>query len=169
MEEIVSRYPPFQRSIETKALVERLLKVEKEETVTYDELTTLIGRDVRKARGYGSLRNARTAMIRDHGINFECVPKTGLIRASPLQTVSASRIRSKNQSRAAQRNAERLNCAEFTKLTQDDQRSFVALMTVFAITKTITQKKGLKKLEGTINPEKQRQLSMEATLEIFKA
>jgi len=65
---------------ETLALVERLREVSIEETITYDDLSKVIGRDVRHVRHL--LASARARVLKEHGILFGTERSVGLRRVA---------------------------------------------------------------------------------------
>lgn len=72
-------------SVDTRLLYERLAKLEKGETVTYTELSAIIGRDVRGPRARHLLDRARKLALENDNVVVEAVVNEGLRR--PLDTV----------------------------------------------------------------------------------
>src|ERR1700752_3696266 len=85
MVETVNAPLRFQRGYETAQLVQRLAVLEEGELVTYSELTTLCGRNVRRdgaEGGKGFLSSARQIVERDHAVVTKAVSRTGIRRCT---------------------------------------------------------------------------------------
>ena len=67
-------------SVDTQVLAKRLLALELNELILYDELTEIVGRDVRHQPVNGLLRSARYIVLRDAHIVTEAVRGEGIKR-----------------------------------------------------------------------------------------
>lgn len=82
----------FQISADVKLLEERLLRSQIGEIIGYDELSGIIGRDVRArsgGQGWSSLQSARRKAGRDGRAIFGTITKVGLKRLSDPEIVSS--------------------------------------------------------------------------------
>lgn len=110
-------------SPETGLIVQRFLaNPASSQTVTYAELSALIGRDVLASRGF--LHTAKRILFRDHGILVETVRKVGVRIASNVEVMNAG-IRDVGASRRALRRASRkFDGVDFATLGEEDQKTF---------------------------------------------
>ena len=111
-------------SIDTRCLIERLEKVAVNETITYDELTALIGRDV-KVKARHLLDTARNNMLKRR-ILFGCVQGVGIKREDSQGAISSAEQRTKNIRRSVKRAVTHVFCAEFEELSREDQNRMLA-------------------------------------------
>ena len=98
-------------SIESTLLIDRLKTLEVDEVVTWDELSNLIGRDVRK-EAYHNLGTARNRLLRDERMVFECVRKVGVKRLSDDGIVVSAESGLQRIKRASRRSFRKLSCAD---------------------------------------------------------
>lgn len=79
-------------SVEAQTLLKRLLRAAIGEIVTYDELSQLIGRDVRPSahRAYVMLVTAKKKALAEQNYHFEAVRGVGLKRCSDAEKVDGA-------------------------------------------------------------------------------
>lgn len=153
-----------ERSIDTQLLVDHLLSIRPEETADYATLSKIIGRDV-TASG-SPLHSARRIAEREGRIVFGTIRKVGLKRLADSEIVTVGRYSLGRIHREAKRGANRLSCADYSKLSREAQSEHNAtaagLGALFAITGTPAQKKLLHAAEAATD-----RLSLQKTLSVF--
>jgi hypothetical protein len=151
-------------SIDTQMLV-AFLKDRQE--ASYEELSAVIQRDVRATGpAYGNLASARRILRRDHRILFSTVPKVGLRRADSDLVLKEGRSSIEKIHRESRRGAEKLVCADFESMTNEQKVKHNASAAALGALHAITKGTSIKKLEGATESAKQ-QLPLAATLEAF--
>lgn len=88
-------------SAETSLLIRRLRSLSVEEVVSYEELSELIGRDVRRFRS--PLDTARLRVLKDDYIHTDVVRTVGIKRISTAEGASSGAARALRRVRAAAR------------------------------------------------------------------
>lgn len=151
-------------STDTRFILQRLQKAEEEEVVTYEELSTIIGRDVTK-KARPNLQSAMRAALRDRMV-FECVRKIGVKRLKNSQipdVVSTNTItRIRHQARKGVR---KLGCTDVSKLTRSEQLRMYASMSMLGTIASVATEKKVQALEKVcVGGE----LPLAKTLEAFK-
>jgi hypothetical protein len=148
----------FQCSIETKWLIDRGRRLQVGEVVTYEELSKLIGIDVRE-EGRGALRSARNILLRDEQIVLDSVPNVGLKRSSDSEIV---------QSAGAQRGVQRLTAvADFDRLSDADKLAHNASVSALAVIKLMGKPKSVERIAASVNTANTGSLPIARTLELF--
>jgi hypothetical protein len=157
----------FQCSIETKWLIDRGRRLQVGEVVTYEELSKLIGIDVRE-EGRGALRSARNILLRDEQIVLDSVPNVGLKRSSDSEIVqSAGAVFSKLR-RGAQRGVQRLTAvADFDRLSDADKLAHNASVSALAVIKLMGKPKSVERIAASVNTANTGSLPIARTLELF--
>lgn len=110
----------FEAHPETKLLYLRLTAVPVGEIVTYAELSSEIGRDVRTVRSH--LASARERAKRQDKIVFDVVTSVGLKRLPDGGIVNVVGAFGGRIRRAATRALRTAGCAQYDNLTPDEQR-----------------------------------------------
>lgn len=115
----------FVKSNDTAILEHALSEVSEGETISYDDLSKTIGRDVRK-HSSGCLRSARRILERD-GVHFDCVAGTGLKRLAPGECVLKARSQVHRARRAAKRGRGTIETIDWNRLTTEEKNSATAV------------------------------------------
>lgn len=80
-----------ERSIYTTQIIERCLEKKDGETAAYDELTALIGLDVRPGKeGYSYAHSAFKILEKEHAVVFDNVARAGWQRMAPEMVANSS-------------------------------------------------------------------------------
>ena len=74
-------------SVDTQILVERMKKLEIGEVITYDDLSSLIGREITASENRSALQSARRILCNQHRISTGVIRKVGIKRLSGEETV----------------------------------------------------------------------------------
>ncbi len=136
----------FKASVEAQMLAEAFAETEVDEVLTYEEMSTLIGRDVREIRHV--IETARRRLLRENGAVFASVRNVGVKRLSPDETVDESESVAK-RSRNANRKALRLlGTIEYEKLTGDKRNEYTALQAQARIVDLTLRARNKRKLEA---------------------
>ncbi len=90
-----------ERSYETGAIYQRIIKLGVDEVITYQEISNLISRDIRQARGY--LNTARRIAQRDNGFVFGTVRNIGIRRLNDVAIIESANISIRSIRRKASR------------------------------------------------------------------
>jgi hypothetical protein len=111
-------------SVDSQVLMKRLAGVAVGETVTYTELSTLIGRNVQtSARGY--LTTARRRLKRDDQMVFAAVQNLGVKRLDDLGLVQAGQSGMEHVRNHTRRVVQTLGCvAGYAALPPEVQRAY---------------------------------------------
>ena len=91
-------------SVDARLLHQRLQSVGVGETVSWEELSQVIGRDVTAgSKGYGPLSTARKRALNDDGMVFDAIPKVGLKRLTDAEIVNTGQATVDKVRRAARK------------------------------------------------------------------
>lgn len=158
----------FETSLDTQMIYDHLAtcKGQPGKTVTYDELTELLGKDVReKARSnlYGALKMVQ----RDYRLVFENIPKVGfrVMEDRQIPTTWGSTI--KHIRRVTTRGIDRLACVEdFNVLTPQEQAAHNTGVCILGAMRLMTEPKKVKQLTAKV-AEYQKVLPLSKTLGFF--
>lgn len=117
-------------SVDTQVLAKRLLQVEVGSSISYTELSALIGRDVQGKARY-VLTSARQMVERDEHAVFESVHNEGLKRMNDSGVLASGKRAATHIRRTATKSARRLGtCLTYDKLSQDEKQEFNLTMAV---------------------------------------
>ena len=110
-------------SVETGLIVSKISAAPSSaQTITYGELSALIGRDIAANRGF--LASARRILFRDHGILIETVRNVGVRIASNSGIMDAG-IRDVSASRRALKRASRkFDAVEISALSEEERKTY---------------------------------------------
>jgi len=153
-------------SLDRQMLTERLEKVAIGETVTYAELSEVIGREVRMCRHL--LYGAMHTLQRDNHMIFDTVMNVGVKRQDDSGIVAGGDAYIRHIRRTSRTGARRLSCVDsFTDLPPDRQIQHNANMSLMGAFTSMTRRKKRKELESRVK-EAQDKLSLAKTLELFQ-
>jgi hypothetical protein len=147
-----------ERSVDTQFLLERLLETDPGETITYEELTDLIGRDVRPGGdAYPNLFSARRIAQHDHRIVFEAVRKVGIVRLRDDAIVRTAPGSIQRARRAALRGSKVLACVEdFDNLSDKDKLQHNTALSVLGVIAHFAKPKSVKTVAAAVSDAKTR-------------
>lgn len=158
----------FTPSVEMNLIFKRLTEAAIDETITYDELTKLIGINVRTG-GYRYVKAAREKALREKQMVFEVVSKVGIRRLSASDVVDhvegySSRIR--KASRKAFVKLTSIN-DQYKTLSREKQLRHNLLASVHGAIAHMTTEKTLKRVEAGLKDSSEA-LPVQKTLEAFR-
>ncbi len=139
-----------QLSIDAKMIYDHLISVGVGDTVTYANLTNLIGRDVQK-QGRGALITARRRARNLDRIIFGTVRDVGLMRLSDTEIVETGEGTLRHIRRAARRGAQNVLCVQdFNKLPNDKKIQHNTFVSMFGVMAEITKPNKIKAIERRV-------------------
>ena len=100
--------------------------------VSYEELTALVGRDIRNG-AYSNLGTARRFVQREHQIVFDVVPNVGLRRMTDEEIVGSADRDLRHMSKTTRKTAHRLTCVKFAELPREQQVEHNAKLSVLGV------------------------------------
>jgi hypothetical protein len=156
-----SNKPSFSRSIDTKIIIDKLLTMQIGDTITYQELTDLIKRDVTKS-GRGALRSAVRILLNENGMLFGTVLKTGIKRLTPSEGVGFASDSISRIHREAGRGARRIAAVDYEKLGANDRMKHNATAAVLSAMHESTTSSRVRKIEAAV--ENKHKLAVAETL-----
>jgi hypothetical protein len=155
----------FEMSPDTRLLRQHLRAAIVGQTMTYDELSKVIGKPVDSANT--SLRSAINSVLRHDHIVFAAIRKVGIERLSDDRIVSASDQDIDGIRRKAKRGAIKLtSISDYDKLTPAKQLMHTARLSVLTMVAYSTSDGGLKKIEKAAVGKK-TELPLKETLAAF--
>lgn len=153
-------------SIDTKTLEDRLRTLKEDETISYQDLTFLIGRDVTNG-ARSNLMSARSRLLNE-GIVIACVRGVGVKRINDTEKIGEGLRYLKKIRRGARKTAKVVAAVEnFDSLPKDLQVQHNLTMSVLGLVTHMTKSSTIKQLEGKIDQEK-KALPVARTLEALK-
>lgn len=153
-------------SVDSKLLYERLKKAGIGETVTYAELSGIVGRDVANG-GRGTMMTARRLCQAEHQMVFGTVRKVGLKRLSDQEIVDTGEAVTKHIRKTARRGARRIACANYQALANDAKVRHNAQISLLGAIVALSKPSSIKRLEKSVAKEHE-QLPVAKTLEVFR-
>jgi len=154
-------------SIDTRLLIEKMKSVKVGDVISYDELSKIIGRDIRSRQGYARLQSARRNCLKQHGIVFSTVAKEGLRRCDDSQIVGQAEHFVHRAHRISKRGIDTLACADFQKLDNTKRVELNAIASGLGVIHHITSMPAQKKLMAAAQQASDK-LPLAKTLEVFK-
>lgn len=124
------------------------------DSVTYAELTKLIGGDVQRSR-HGALYRARAILMREKSMVFAAMKGEGLKRLTDDEIAKTGYGVIRTVRRASSRGMKRLACvSEFEKLSSDAQTAHNTAMSVLGTLHQFTAPARVEKIEGAVREQK---------------
>jgi len=155
----------FEKSNDTKVLESVLKEVEVGATITYDDLSRSIGRDVREF-AYPALLSARNNLEKELRIVFEVETNVGLVRLNDSGIVRSSENDRKKLLRRSKRCIRKQECVKFENLTQEEKRQHVTACAQFGAIAMFASKSASKKI-GSVVTSKSNVIPIGETLKLF--
>lgn len=141
--------PDFRLSSDSKALAEKLLTVSVGETITYQDMSAIIGRSVQSI-GRGALETARSIVQREKRIVFGVIRGVGLIRLNDSEIIDLADKAREHSRRHARRVVKKLICVEYSSLKKESQIKHNAAISMFGAISEISSTSSIKRLEKQI-------------------
>lgn len=131
--------------IDAKILQERLQKANIGQVISYDELSEIVNKDVRK-EGYSAFLSARKACLREK-IVFGTIAKVGIKRVSDSEIVKGAAAGVRRVRSAIRRESIRLSCANKSKLDNESKITMYTTASLFGALDLMTQGKKISMVE----------------------
>lgn len=155
--------PTFVSRVETKLIYQRLIKAEIGELVTYDELTQIVGTDIRKRRHW--LDSAKDKAERE-GYFFGPVTGQGVRRMTHDEAVALIDPTEKTQ-RAARKAIRRSERLDYDSMTPESRVYVTVVRATAHATLVLNSPKAAKAISASAK-ESQHELTVQKTLEAIK-
>lgn len=152
------------KSADTKIIEHRLRTTSAGEVVTYDELSKLLGRDVR-VHCYGNIQTAIKALIKE-SVFFDCVIGNGYRRLNESESVAALEHYRIKARRAVRRGIVHLQHIEADKLSEQDRLKYFAAGTQLQALELFSGAKAGNKIEAAVT-KCASQMAIGETLKLF--
>ena len=146
-----NQQPNFKLSSDTIAIARALEVVAIGESISYDDLTELIGRDIMQFRG--ALDSARHAVQRDKQMVFDSVRGVGLVRLNDSDIVDLSDKAREQSRRLAKRIAKKLVCVKYDSLSREKQIKHNTALSMFGVIAELSTSSSVKRLEQRIEAD----------------
>jgi len=157
-------------SIDTKRLVDRLAEVKPGETISYQEMTSVVGRNVqREARS--TLESARYIVLRDHRALFDVVRDEGLRRLRDSEVPQVGAFGAQKIRREARRWRKRITFGvkDFGALPDEAKRTYGVYTSYLGLVEHMSKEKQVKRIEAAFEQDgKGESLPIQRTLEAFR-
>lgn len=154
----------YEKSADAKVLESVLAEAEIGATITYDELSKSIGRNVRE-HALASLRTARQGVLKDKGIVFGVERGVGLVRLDSAGIVKSTESDRLRLQRGAKRSIRKLAVVDFESLDADGKRAHVVASAQMGAIAMFSHKNASNKIEKHVTDS--RQLAIGETLKMF--
>lgn len=141
----MAKQPLFQTSLDAQLLAKRLRETTVGETVTYEEMHELIGRDPRQHGLYTALRE----LLRDR-LSFGCISGVGFKRLNDAEIVDKGSTNVKKINRMARRSIRVLAAADYESLPQEKKLKHNTSMTIYALAAASTGHESVKRIEHQV-------------------
>jgi hypothetical protein len=161
----MTKRPAFETTIDTRLLLQRLLKAEPGETVSYGELGKEIGRKI--GGGFSHLQSA-LRMAQAEGAVFSCVRGSGYQRLTDQDILRASEGGLKRVRRAARRAGNTLSIAEPSKLEANERGLLHGRLSAFAMIAHVAKPASVDRL-ASATKDKGQELAIAQTLKALAA
>jgi hypothetical protein len=153
-------------SVDTQALVDKLMEIEVGGAISYKELSELVGRDVQDKHRY-LLASARRRLERSERIVFDVLKGEGLVRIGDDDIAMGSTRTVGRIHRAALRGRRRLAAGDYNAMSRRAQTVHNTNLSVLGVMEHFTRPSQVKKLEGKIESGG-KSLPLQKTLAIFQ-
>lgn len=134
----------FVKSNDTAILENKLRTAQEGSLVSYEELSRAIGRNVRKF-AIGCLYSARR-ILEQEGIHTGCIPKEGITRLTPSESVGKARSHVNSSRRTARRGRSTVEKTDLSRLTIEEKQSALAIAAQSAAIELFGSKKAERRL-----------------------
>lgn len=155
----------FSKSLETSQIEKRLRESEFGETVTYEELSRILGRDVRKWCRH-NLQSARKILSAE-GTEFGVVLNVGLKRLTPNEVVETNAVFTEKVRRTTKRGLKRLSHVVLDDLDDEHKQRLNSQAAYLQFLNFASTPKATKAIEQASTPDDR--LNIGETMKLFGA
>jgi len=154
-------------SADTILLYNKLITIETDKEITYEELSKVIKRDIRHNGNIVLLNTARKKAMKDDNIVFGTIRNRGLKRLSDTEIVDNSSASFLSIQRATKRESRKLIAVDFQTLPQDKKIKHSASAAALAVIHEMAAPKQIKVIENKIK-DSNAKLSMIQTIDAIR-
>jgi hypothetical protein len=140
--------PDFKLSSDTIAIARALETLAIGESISYNQLTGIIGRDITQFRN--ALESARHTVLRDKQMVFDTLRGVGLIRLNDSEIVDLSDKAREQSRKLAKRIAKKLVCVNYNSLSKEKQVKHNTALSMFGVIAELSSSSSVKRLEQKI-------------------
>ncbi len=151
------------KSADTSIVENRLRNTQPGDIVTYDELTKLLGRDVR-VFGIGNVATARKVLVTE-SVFFDTIPNEGYRRLDAEESCQASKHYVRRVKSAARKGMKHLQHVPFDQLSDDGKKTHLTTSAQLGAVTLFAGANAEKKIGS--NVEQGKPLAIGATLKLF--
>lgn len=151
-----------EKSDDTRRIEARLRDARIDEVVTYDELSRIIGRDVRN-HCMNNIYSARRILMKEN-MHFGTVIGEGIKRLSPDDSVKSAQLCTKRAKNAARKGIKTLKHIEYSELSEEAKKVHLVESTKLVAMELFGSEKATKRIEGKIDKDT---LPLGETLKLF--
>lgn len=155
-----------QISLESQLIAQRLEQLEVGDVIEYEELTTLIGRDIRKHRGH--LATARNRLLRDKQMVFGTIHTVGLKRLSDAEKITVGRSYIKRSHQAAHKSLVTFSAINLDNLSGDEARRLHSVSTQARTLQYLSTQSSEQKIEKSLDENRPKELPVGKVMDLFK-
>lgn len=153
-------------SLDAQLIRDRLQNASVGDIITYDELSGLIGRDVR-AKAMGAINTARKHAMKNKNMVFRAVANEGLQRMSDSEIVSSVDGDLKRVRRTVRRSSTKITRVDFGKLSKEEQVDHNAKLSMLGVLAQFASKPALTTIRSKVS-DASTILPIGKTLEAFQ-
>lgn len=154
----------FEKSVDTSIIEKRLRDSNEGDVVSYEELSKLLGRDVREFC-YGNLSTARKTLV-DESIFFDVVDGVGYKRLTNEESVKSPQSYLKRATNAAKQAVRHLRNIKFDELSDSGKKSHLVASAVGGAMMMFGSSKASRRIESKVAAEN-KELPIGETLKLF--
>ncbi|MAT51520.1 MAG: hypothetical protein CMK32_10095 [Porticoccaceae bacterium] len=154
-----------EKSSDTRIIESMLKAASVGQLITYDEISTAIGRDVRK-HASSSLVTARRSLLLECGIVFGVERGVGLKRLDDEEIVDTTESDRVRILRASKRTLDKLSVVKFDSLPEDYKRQHVVASAQMGAISLFSKKTSAKKIATKVQ-KSTSEISIGETLSLF--
>jgi hypothetical protein len=152
------------KSADTSIIENRFRNTQPGDVVTYAELSTLLGRDVREF-SMSNIATARRTLVSE-SIFFDCVTNEGYKRLTAEEAVNASDHYRTRAKKAARRGLVHLQNVPFDSLSEESKRKHLTASAQLGAIELFSSSKSSKKIETAIGNNNHK-MALGETLKLF--
>ena len=161
------RFVIGEMSVDARLLYERIVKAAVGDTVTYEELSAVIDRNVQGA-ARSALNSARARAKRDDSMVFGTIMNSGIKRLDDIEIVGTSEAVMRHMRRTARKQVGTLaSIRDFNALPNDVKVRHNASVSIMGALMQATSAKAVKTVEARVTMT-QQPLALAKTLDAFK-
>lgn len=155
-----------QLSVDARMVFEKMIAVSVGETITYAEMTKIVGRDTQNG-ARGVIATARRKAMNEHRMVFAPIRNVGFKRLNDTEIVDTAEHDMNRVRHAARRAGKRITMVDFDRLPNDRKIRHNTYMSMFGALHAMTTQGSVKALEKEVT-KSHAALPLAKTLEVFQ-